>query len=252
MTTVISPSNVLPHSQRLRLARSIRKLGDLLTESALLVDSAPPPLPTHSLSHSHSHTISTSTSTPAQHLTAPNTHPRGNKFFSLRTRTPLASPLSPTFSASFSVSMNTSATDTKVAQAQSQPVDENAPLELVFPPMSPRQVRGRKRASTVSIPEPHSMPAAAAAAGRRQAHARAASRTLKHAASSTSLCAQETEIEPFSYPSLVPVPALPAPHARRTKEGGMHRKEAGWSGEWSGTVQSMDDVVRGLRGLRVK
>ncbi|KAJ6586242.1 hypothetical protein B0H10DRAFT_1961832 [Mycena sp. CBHHK59/15] len=32
----------------------------------------------------------------------------------------------------------------------------------------------------------------------------------------------------------------------------MHRRENGWSGEWAGRVSNMDDVVRKLRGLRVK
>ncbi|CAK5262420.1 unnamed protein product [Mycena citricolor] len=33
----------------------------------------------------------------------------------------------------------------------------------------------------------------------------------------------------------------------------MHREEEGWSGEWGGRdVRSMDDVVRGLRGLKLK
>jgi hypothetical protein len=30
-----------------------------------------------------------------------------------------------------------------------------------------------------------------------------------------------------------------------------YRKEMGWSGEWSG-ARGMDDVVRSLRGLRIK
>ncbi|KAJ7148210.1 hypothetical protein C8R46DRAFT_1231222 [Mycena filopes] len=34
-------------------------------------------------------------------------------------------------------------------------------------------------------------------------------------------------------------------------DGTTHRKEAGWSGEWSG-VQGMDDVVNRLRGLKMK
>ncbi|KAJ7459222.1 hypothetical protein FB451DRAFT_1563647 [Mycena latifolia] len=34
-------------------------------------------------------------------------------------------------------------------------------------------------------------------------------------------------------------------------ENGTHRREQGWSGEWSGAA-GMQDVVRGLRGLRIK
>jgi hypothetical protein len=132
-----------------------------------------------------------------------------------------------------------------------QTLGENVPPELVFPPAR----KGRKRSSTVSVPE-YTAAAGAAVVGRRR-HAREMSRTLKHAASSTSLGARPVEIEPFSYPSLIPVssfdvdpaaPPLPIPTDTRH----MHRREVGWSGEWSGSVRNMEDVVRGLRDLRLK
>ncbi|KAJ7348280.1 hypothetical protein DFH08DRAFT_865666 [Mycena albidolilacea] len=41
----------------------------------------------------------------------------------------------------------------------------------------------------------------------------------------------------------------PAPEVQKDEQ--THRKEQGWSGEWSG-AQGMDDVVRSLRRLRVK
>ncbi|KAJ7174993.1 hypothetical protein C8R43DRAFT_596288 [Mycena crocata] len=44
------------------------------------------------------------------------------------------------------------------------------------------------------------------------------------------------------------IPQHPAVSKLRT----MHRKENGWSGEWAGAVENMDDVVRSLRGLKVK
>ncbi|KAJ6553055.1 hypothetical protein B0H19DRAFT_1155535 [Mycena capillaripes] len=43
----------------------------------------------------------------------------------------------------------------------------------------------------------------------------------------------------------------PSPHDEQQHSDGTHRKELGWSGEWSG-ARGMDDVVRSLRGLRVK
>ncbi|KAJ7084554.1 hypothetical protein B0H15DRAFT_385816 [Mycena belliarum] len=272
MTAVMSPSNALPHSQRLRLIRSIRKLGDLLTESALLVEPVP-----HQSSHVRTSSMSPTLSTarPASHSPAPRAPQDGpqpilsipptsalrRNFFSLRLPKPRDSdsdstPLSTPLSATFSVALNSPATpvvnvaalqERKLAKV-AQTLGENVPPELVLPGR-------RKRASTVSVPEARSPPVVVA----RRRHARTPSRMLKHAASSTSLHespAPVPEFEPFSYPSLVPVPSTPeAPKAWATLRGvgtAMHRKEAGWSGEWSGTVQNMDDVVRGLRGLRFK
>ncbi|KAJ7450202.1 hypothetical protein FB451DRAFT_1374823 [Mycena latifolia] len=249
MTTMLTPSNAIPHSQRLRLIRSIRKLGDLLTESALLVEPASP--------------------SPASPIS-----PLRRNFLSLRLSAPNAArdatstPLSATFS-----TLNSPATpvidvaalnERKLAKV-AQTLGENVPPELVLAPSAPTHTR-RKRASTVSVPEPRTV-----IARRRPApvHAHTPSRALKHAASSTSL-RPEWEGEPFSGPSLIPVPSYspslastssleldtpptaPTSRARAGKGPSMHRKEAGWSGEWSGSVRNMDDVVRGLRGLRLK
>ncbi|KAJ7609198.1 hypothetical protein DFH06DRAFT_189067 [Mycena polygramma] len=268
-TTVLSPYNAHPHSQRLRLIRSIRKLGDLLTETAPMVD-APPPLPQHSRSTS----VSSNALPVAESQMSPSS-PYSRNFFSLRLpksltgdRTPISSPLSPTFA----LALNSPSTpivdpgtlkERKLAKV-TQTLGENVPPELVFPP----PVRsGRKRSSTVSVPEYSTVDkrvvsaAGATVVGRRR-HARAASRNLKHTASSTSLRApvQGPEFEPFSYATLIPVSAFDAaggplpPDAQSATPAGasMHRKEAGWSGEWSGGVQNMDDVVRGLRGLKMK
>ncbi|KAJ7668175.1 hypothetical protein B0H17DRAFT_1088099 [Mycena rosella] len=257
MTTMISPSNALPHSQRLRLIRSMRKLGDLLTETALLVEPAQSPVQDGSQ--------------PFLSLPIPTSSPFRRQFFSLRLpktnasdNTPVTSPLS----ATFSVALNSPSTpvidvealhERKLAKV-AQTLGENVPPELVFP----RSARnGRKRSSTVSVPEPR-VPGPPVVARRR--HARGASRTIKHSASSTSLRVPMPvfDHEPFSYSTLVPIPTADCtpspttPTARvsspptREKARGMHRKEAGWSGEWSGSVQNMDDVVRGLRDLRFK
>ncbi|KAJ7728154.1 hypothetical protein DFH07DRAFT_1066441 [Mycena maculata] len=277
MTTVMTPSSVVPHSQRLRLIRSMRKLGDLLTETSMLVGPAspPPPLPSHSRGSSMtwSQLVQSDLATP----TAPRS------FLSLRLpkssgeRSAATSPLS----ASFSVSLNSPLTpvvDPQVLQERSiakvtQTLGENVPPELILPPSARK---GRKRSSTVSVPEytrEKRLPIApAATVVERRHHARGGLRTLKHAASSTSLrgSAPEMDIGPFSYASLVPIPSsqyssseslaasTAAPRERtisaagRKKTGTMYRKEAGWSGEWSGSVQNMEDVVRGLRDLRLK
>ncbi|KAJ6609594.1 hypothetical protein B0H10DRAFT_2438470 [Mycena sp. CBHHK59/15] len=273
MTSAVSPAHALPYSQRLRLIRSVRKLGDLLTETSLLVESASPTPSAHPCSTSMS-------STPHSPISPAASAPR--TFLSLRfpksltaDRAALATPLS----ATFSISLNSPITppvDTAALQERrmakvAQTLGENVPPELVFPPPTRK---GRKRASTVSVPEYGSEQRGAAApvpvvSGRR----RRTGRTMKHAASSTSLRAQqalETDLEPFSYPSMVPVPTIAnesarkvpgdegvdeeshEPSAMEVRAGGMRRKELGWSGEWSGDVQSMEDVLRGLRCLRLK
>ncbi|KAF7354071.1 hypothetical protein MVEN_01094500 [Mycena venus] len=291
MTSILSPSNALPHSQRLRLIRSIRKLGDLITETSHLVDA-----PAHAQLQ---HTRSIPMASPSEILedagsqpllTPSSSSPYDRDFFSFRLPKSLTgdrSPLSPTFILSLNSPL-TPVVDPETLKERKlakvvQTLGENVPPELVFP--SPASGgKGRKRASTVSVPEYTSatdkravaMTAAAATVVGRRRHARERSRnaTLKHAASSTSLRAgaspHPTEVEPFSYPSLVPVPVSAFEAARNSfpseseaatpieweivTEGnpGMRRKEAGWSGEWSGCVQNMEDVVRGLRELRLK
>ncbi|KAJ7709160.1 hypothetical protein B0H16DRAFT_654960 [Mycena metata] len=259
MTTVLSSSGMLPHSQRLHLIRSIRKLGDLLTESSYLVEASPTLSPG---SYPSSETIPPRGSTPS------SAHTRN--FFSLRLPKSLAnssSPLSPTFNLSLD-SPSTPVIDPETLKERkltkvSQTLGPNVPPELVFPP-APR--KGRNRSSTVSVPEytaaeKLAVTAAGATVARRRRHARDASRTIKHAASSTSLRApvHNPELEPFSYSSLVSVTPseLGVAENRVATESsewsaGMRRKELGWSGEWSGSVKDMGDVVRRLRDLRLK
>ncbi|KAJ7148342.1 hypothetical protein C8R46DRAFT_1359361 [Mycena filopes] len=262
MTTVLSTSGMLPQSQRLRLLRSIRKLGDLMTESSNLIDTPPP-------KHSRSASVSSPTlppTSPVENVSEPT--PSSRNFFSLRlAKTPavVSSPLSPTFNLAL-ISPATPVVDPETLKERklakvSQTLGHDVPPELVFPP-APR--KGRNRSSTVSVPEYSAAQKATTLAGgaavaRRRRHARDASRTVRHAASSASLHADafDPALEPFSYASLVPVTAIssePQLENPTTPLGaaGMHRKEAGWSGEWSGSVRSMNDVVRGLRDLRLK
>ncbi|KAF8192375.1 hypothetical protein K438DRAFT_1830077 [Mycena galopus ATCC 62051] len=285
MTTVLSPSNALPHSQRLRLIRSIRKLGDLLTETSQLVEAAPP-VPHHSRRTS----ISRSTNRPGEMISdeatsdaliASSPSSPARSFFSLRIPKSLSgdrSPLSPTFT----LSLNSPSTpvidpetlkERKLAKVM-QTLGENVPTELVFP-VPPQTRKGRRRASTTSTPDytaadinKRTTIAAAGAAVVRRRHARELSRTLQHAASSTSLRGappHPTDMEPFSYASLVPVSSFDVFDGHLTStsgahrlelspasDNGMRRKELGWSGEWSGCVQNMEDVVCGLRDLRLR
>ncbi|KAJ7204984.1 hypothetical protein GGX14DRAFT_569138 [Mycena pura] len=277
MTSVLSSGNVLPHSQRLRFIRSMKKLGDLLTDASLLVDQ-PVPSHTRAASASISRTPIDITDLDAPHSSTPS-----RNLFSLRLPKALASP-------TFHLSLNSPLTPVtpvidpeilkqrKLAKVAAT-FGERVPPELVFPPTPPAARKGRQRSSTVSAPEvprPAPGPCTSAASGagatvvarrRHRRHARVVS--LRHAVSSSSLRAHAAgpADEPFSYANLVPAtlpldlgppsatatPVLFAPdapgwnHTRST----MHRKEAGWSGEWSGRVSNMDDVVRGLRELRL-
>ncbi|KAJ6631922.1 hypothetical protein B0H10DRAFT_1901483 [Mycena sp. CBHHK59/15] len=177
-------------------------------------------------------------------------------------RAALTTPLSATFSISLNSPItppvDTAALHERRMAKVTQTLGENVPPELVFQPPTRK---GRKRASTVSVPEYGSEQRGAAApvpivSGRQ----RRTGCTMKHAASSTLLRAQqalETDLGPFSYPSMVPVPTIANESARKSqamrvstrnltrevRAGGMRRKELGWSGEWSGDVQSMEDVL---------
>ncbi|KAJ6454376.1 hypothetical protein C8R45DRAFT_1037945 [Mycena sanguinolenta] len=220
MTTMTPPTtHALPHAHRLRLMRSTRKVGELLGETPLLVETSP----TSSVStHSRSASMFTSEATShgdSSHLARPMLllHlPAASS--STTERTSLQSPLSPTFS----LTLNSPVTPTlpvdtrrrKMAKLM-RTLGENVPPELVFPTSTPKS---RRRASTLSVPG--------------SILERSSSDT--HDSSSTHASASSDE------------PLLPTSRRQRT----MYRKEQGWSGEWAGNVADMDDVVRRLRGLK--
>ncbi|KAF7317489.1 hypothetical protein MKEN_00835300 [Mycena kentingensis (nom. inval.)] len=224
----------MPHSQRMRFIRSMKKLGDLLTETQNMPALVEGPLP------------SPADSTP----TSPRT------FFSIRL--PTKSPLSVTFAISVSIP-TTPLTPAAIDPAALKAHNIAKASAMLGEDVPPELVKGRKRSSTVSVPEFRT----GGGAGTRRA-----ARTLKHVASSTSLRrprppppapAPADDSEPFSYASLVAVqgsdavPTVPVLfEPKPTTSRSTYRKEAGWSGEWSGCVRdlSMEDVVRGLRELR--
>nr|GAT45112.1 predicted protein [Mycena chlorophos] len=277
----------MPHSQRLRFIRSMKKLGDLLTETQSVLAVADGVAAGHRrAASSFSHASESTTPT-----TGTNT-----SFLSFRLpKSPLS--LNPRPAPSPATPLTPAAIDPAKLQAHnlakaSAMLGEDVPPELV--PFSQRnqqslRTKGRKRSSTVSVPEFSTAAAAAvnvdldASAGRvardrrshTGAHAHPHGKTqaqaprprpsrptlkLKHAASSASLQSslyeRDADAEPFSYATLVaasttvPVPVLFAPAPAQTDGRTTYRKEAAWSGEWSGSVRSMEDVVRGLRELR--
>ncbi|KAJ7501731.1 hypothetical protein B0H11DRAFT_1990831 [Mycena galericulata] len=294
--TIMPPTtHTITHAQRLRLMRSTRKLGSLLGETPLVVESqsssAAPSVFTPSHSRSSS-TMSTESKRSGRYFMHPDTTPRSSSlglsaappaaqttshaasssmgshvprpmlFLRLPVpgadsaltapaeRTPLPSPLSPTFS----LVLNTPPTPPADASRRRKmaklvrTLGENVPPELVFPASSSR--KSRRRASTLSVAE------------------------SVHEQRQRGGDLVYTVEEPFSFPSTVPVPEGRASsdshnHASTTvvaeysssseyllpplhvEGGGMHRKEKGWSGEWNG-VGNMEDVVRSLRGLKMK
>ncbi|KAF7358859.1 hypothetical protein MSAN_01226000 [Mycena sanguinolenta] len=220
MSSVLSPSNVLPYSQRLRLIRSVKKLGDLLTETPQMIDMD---TPSHSTSRPATELMADDAESYLLFPPSPATSsPHTRSFFSLRAPKSLPgvsgdrSPLSPTFTLSLN-SPSTPVIDPETLKERKlakvvQTLGENVPTELVFPATAPPAVRkGRRRASTTSMPPEYAYsPAeinkrAVAAAGAvvvgRRRHARELSRTLQHAASSTSLKGippHAADAEPFS------------------------------------------------------
>ncbi|KAJ7467685.1 hypothetical protein FB451DRAFT_1483107 [Mycena latifolia] len=279
-TTAMPPTtHALPHAERLRLMRSTRKLGALLGETPLLADIRLTAFsPTHARSSStmstdskrlgrlykDTHTVPRSSSLsiaaapPVSVPQATASHgqavpvARPVLFLRLPARagpasraehTPLPSPLSPLFGRA----LNSPVTPTAAGDASRRrkmaklvrTLGENVPPELVF---------GAKGARRLSLP--------------------AASPALIYdACTADDSTASYAADEPFSFPSMVPyVPegrmssdtcASSDTRASCDTQGSRehllpHRREDGWSGEWGGRVANMEEVVRGLRELKLK
>ncbi|KAF8209030.1 hypothetical protein K438DRAFT_1811616 [Mycena galopus ATCC 62051] len=284
MTTTMPPTtHALPHSQRLRLMRSTRKLSALLGETPLLVENSAPCSTSCTPTHSRSASAMVADSRPSGHIymasaalpcpSSLNLRPQNQVVHpasastqlarpmlllhlpaacgspSSTERTPLQSPLSSTFS----LALNSPATPTfpvvdprrrKMAKVM-RTLGENVPPELVFP-TSPN----RRRASTLSVPNS------------------ILERGLAHPdkSSSMGLFPVEAQFDHISHqesrPSIDTLADSADTHASESSgdhllpywqvDRHMHRKEQGWSGEWGGNVSNMEEVVRTLRGLKIK
>ncbi|KAJ7771303.1 hypothetical protein DFH07DRAFT_914014 [Mycena maculata] len=229
-------THALPHAHRLRLMRSTRKLGALLGETPLVVETSPTPASfTPALSRSasmmstdskrsgrlftagHASALGLSAAPPGHGESSSVTRPMlflrlpgGSGSTTPAERTPLPSPLSPTFSLALN-SPSTPPADVsrrrKMAKL-ARTLGENVPPELVFP--TSQTSKGRRRASTLCVP-----------------------------ASTHELRRRGADL------------------AREDSVGSLHpayagEPEKGWSGEWGGSVGNMEDVVSRLRGLKVK
>ncbi|KAJ7458900.1 hypothetical protein FB451DRAFT_1507005 [Mycena latifolia] len=281
-------THALSRAERLRLMRSTRKLGALLGETPLLAEIRPAGArpsskashgrsastmsavfkPTGRLVHggqtitrSASFRISTalpvSQATPAPEPARPApgaTSARPILFLDLPVpgpgglttpaeRTPLPSPLSDTSSIVFNAPPTPSEDAHRRRRKMARVVrtlGENVPPELVFPAAPPK---ARRRASIASVRE---------------------CTFEQHYNGPSAACDAE---EPFAVPFVIlpgpedrvssetdvpQAPHMSQEHLLPPSESGMRRREQGWSGEWGGNVENMEDVVRRLRGLRLK
>ncbi|KAJ6550253.1 hypothetical protein B0H19DRAFT_187613 [Mycena capillaripes] len=152
-------------------------------------------------------------------------------------RTPLVSPLSPTFG--FGLALNSPATPTFPAESSrvrkmaklARTLGENVPPELVFRDAAAATNSRRRRASVLSVRHP---------AGAEEPFAGPS--TVPYVAAARASTDTHTSAETYASHELL------LAHPRT----GMHRSEQGWSGEWGGAVADMQDVVRNLRSLKMK
>ncbi|KAF7288916.1 hypothetical protein MIND_01407800 [Mycena indigotica] len=265
-TTATAPS--LPHAQRQRLMRSMHKLEAVLGETPYVVlESTSPghhsrsfsaaPLPkmytpnerTSSLRRVHSSRRAQQESVavagrpmlvidvPSATLMSPT---------SLAMLNPDLAPASPLTPPADDVSPTSDAARRRKLAKVMRTLGENVPPALVFPESSPtpQTVKSRRRASTLTSQVPDVvMPSP-----------RHNTTTMLRPPSPTPTAPRLSNDSQRSYTSM-------SSHSHSNASSGSqhsreylvptHRSEKGWSGEWAGNM-SMDDVVKGLRGLKMK
>ncbi|KAF7300004.1 hypothetical protein MKEN_01322800 [Mycena kentingensis (nom. inval.)] len=250
MSSMNTPTTThsLPRAHRLRLMRSMHKLEAVLGETPFVVDAAAPavpPRPTSTITPSprtsslrraattkHSRLDASPVDQPLLVIDVPHLAaalPSSSSTDSMLspvigTGAAPPSPLTPTFA----LNVEAAARRRKLAKLV-HTLGENVPPSLVFP-ATPTTAKSRRRASTLTsqVPEFVLEP---------RPHQRSRTRT-KTSSPRTSIESYDAD---SSQEHLIPMP-------RST-----HRQERGWSGEWSGPANlSMDEVVKGLRGLKTK
>lgn len=247
MSTTTPPTT--PQAQRLRLMRSTRKLCAVLGETPLVVDAKPGLKRSASLS-----------TRPARYelvmglprLTLAHC-PDATSGSACPTALISPPPLSPTFGLpsnsstdSFPASGSDPARRRKMAKLM-RTLGENVPPELVFGPSSPsfassffagdddiESLKGAKLRRRATLASPFS---------RASTPTRSSfdSDSIRSGASSTHAAPGPSGSDEFL---VVPTP--------RNYTNKTHRKEQGWSGEWAGSVRNMEEVVKGLRGLKAR
>ncbi|KAJ6564674.1 hypothetical protein B0H19DRAFT_1259089 [Mycena capillaripes] len=273
----------LPHEDRARLIRTTRKIGEVVGETPLVVDisSLAPAQKPHAKLKRSKHTFRSEPSESAPPLVS-DTRP----LLYIRVPDPLPAdhvPPTPAPSPTLTVALNIRPAMHKDDAARRRKMAKlgrtlgvPVPPELVFPPenLNDRCYR-RLTSRTVKTDRTSRVEA------RRLSSTSGASRTTRKLAEENSISRgwvwvgkreeipsdvrarmQRSRMEsglPFDWVSvgrLEELPedeeATPRQHPAIPTTRKMYRKETGWSGEWAGDVQNMDDVVRQLRGLKAK
>ncbi|KAJ7073193.1 hypothetical protein C8F01DRAFT_1362357 [Mycena amicta] len=250
--TAPTTHNALPHAQRLRLMRSMHKLEAVLGETPLVVELAsrsPSISPLHGRSFSVAGRTQPRIYTPSERTSslrraASTKHGQDIRpMLFIDVPPPSASLLSPPLSPLTPSTDNIPSTSDRDRRRKlaklTRTLGENVPPSLVFPEQADqRLVKNRRRASTLTSQVPEiaaGWDKAAAPRVSTDSHSSSASGSSSHHAAPT-----------YTHSSLEHL--LPPATTTNT-----HRSEKGWSGEWSGPGNMrMDQVVKGLRGLKMK
>ncbi|KAJ7609898.1 hypothetical protein FB45DRAFT_1010144 [Roridomyces roridus] len=263
MATTTTTARELPPGHRLRLMRSARKLGNLLGGTPLIVS----PSDTNK-QHQRgdvllAEEIRMPPVDPALNLVGEDQAARPTLMIHLpsitctpapETLTPVSVSVSTPLTPTFSFMLNSpvippvtvdAARRRKTMAKLVRTLGENIPPELVFGPDSesdsrPALMERGRRASTRSLP---ALPA--------ESESSSLSTTTTAVSRNQNTLASNASVEHL-------VASSPSTSHTRNESGdpGMRRAEQGWSGEWGGGpgqgVESIADVVRGLRRLKAK
>ncbi|KAJ7450229.1 hypothetical protein FB451DRAFT_1372236 [Mycena latifolia] len=269
----------LQHEDRTRLLRSTRKIGEVVGETPYLVDvSSFPPSPTPASSQKLKSKRAKARHTPD--LLAPpslSAAPNARPVLYIRvpdSPSPERAPITPAPSPTLTVALNLRNAGIKEDAARRRKMAKlfrtlgpNVPKDLVFPPPTANELsRLRRLTARTFMTErmPRADPADAPPTPRRRSHI--ADKPRRHSkADSIShgwvWVGKREDIPEDVRARALPDSGLPSDWVSVSKPveeptasqlRAMYRKEEGWSGEWAGAVNNMDDVVHQLRELKVK
>ncbi|KAJ7325863.1 hypothetical protein DFH08DRAFT_886315 [Mycena albidolilacea] len=273
-TVPLLTTHNLQHEDRARLIRSTRKIGDVVGEIPHVVDpsSFTPSHPTkqkHAKLPPRSLPLPPSDARPLLYIRVPDAPPDPE----LPTPAP-----SPTLTVFLNLRSATARDDTTRRRRMAKlrrTLGANVPTDLVFPPENTNDIRYRRLTSRTL---PQAPDRKSRAESKRMSIASNSSRGKRASRA-------QTETDPISrgwvwvgkredipvdvqarikrsrMDSGLPFDWSSVDRFRNVGEEGrptlqfrrpLHRREVGWSGEWAGAAQNMDQVVEQLRGLKVK